>query len=141
MREDRLRFPSWLYPVVLLGATACGVAFVLRGPTRAFGIALGASLAVVVGWILVSVLFPSTTHTVCPRCERTGLRRARSDTTRGVRCAHCGYEDADASSFLIAEEEPLEREHTLHAPDASPQEVERVRARAPHRADGAQRVS
>ena len=139
MREDRLRFPSWLYPVVLLGATACGVAFVIRGPTRAFGIALGASLAVVVGWILVSVLFPSTTHTVCPRCERTGLRRARSDTTRGVRCAHCGYEDADASSFLIAEEEPLER--ATHAPEAHPQPVERERARTSRRLDGAQRVS
>lgn len=96
-------------PPVLLSATACGVALVLRGPERAFVISAATGFALVVAWVLVSIFFPARADRTCPDCGAESLERLDPRTTRGILCARCGRVDREQSSFLLAEEEgPIE---------------------------------
>ena len=107
--RGRLRCVGWLMPPLLLAATACGVALVLRGPDRIFVVATGTLLAVAILWILVSSLLPARADRTCPACGAEALRRLDRATTRGILCTACGHVDPTQSSFLLAEEEgPLE---------------------------------
>jgi hypothetical protein len=92
-------------PPVLLSATACGVALVLRGPERAFVISAAIGFALVVAWVLVSIFFPARADRICPDCGAESLERLDARTTRGILCARCGRVDPERSSFLLAEEE------------------------------------
>ncbi len=89
----------------MLMATVCAVIFVRQGLDRTFAWALAALLTAVLAWILVSVFWPAQPDRTCPTCGSRALRRSDGRTTRGVVCNRCGYEDADQSSFLIAEDE------------------------------------
>jgi hypothetical protein len=94
---------------VLLAASASGVTLVLRGPDRLFGWAVGATVVLVLGWVLACALFPARADRRCPDCGAEALERLDRSTTRGLACRACGRSDAHASSFLLAEAEgPLE---------------------------------
>jgi hypothetical protein len=91
-------------------ATVCGALLVLRGPDRAFVVALAALIGTVLVWILTSVFWPARADRKCPACGVESLRPLEPGTTRGIACEACGHEDAGESSFLMAEEDgaPLE---------------------------------
>ena len=99
------RFPGWLIGPTMLVATVCAVIFVRHGLDRTFAWALAALMGMVLVWTLVSVLWPSEPDRTCPACGSRALRRSDGHSTRGVVCNQCGYEDADQSSFLMAEDE------------------------------------
>lgn len=100
---------AWLVPPAMLCAVGLGAAIVLRAPRGLFGLVAGGMLAVVIGWILTSVLWPARADRTCPRCGKPGLRRMEQETTLGLRCELCDWEDESESGWLLAEEEgPLE---------------------------------
>lgn len=101
---------SWLIPPAFLFATLLGVSIVLSGPVELWGFALTALLIVGVLWVLVSVFFPGRAELTCPRCSASALERLSQASVTGIRCSACGFEDPDASSWMIAEQEgvPLE---------------------------------
>jgi hypothetical protein len=101
---------SWLIPPAFLFATLLGVSIVLSGPLELYGFALTALFVVGVLWTLISVFFPGRAELSCPRCSAPALERLSLDSVTGIRCSACGFEDPDASSWMIAEQEgvPLE---------------------------------
>lgn len=100
---------AWLFPLVLLSAVGLGGALIVWRPDWL----AGAVIAVVVGagflWLGVSVFWPNEPSRSCPKCGEDTLVRLDPETTLGLRCTACPYEDAEASSWFLAEEEgPLE---------------------------------
>jgi hypothetical protein len=89
----------------MLLATISAILLVVRGPDRAFAVAVAFLIALSLAWILVSVFWPAAPDRTCPECGRDGLKRLDPASTRGVVCAECGASDAERSSFLFAEEE------------------------------------
>jgi len=116
---SRLRaLAGWFVAPIALLSIAAGMLLVFRGPDGLFGVAFGTVLALGLGWILVCSLFPAKADRTCPECKRPGLVRLDRRTTRGVRCTRCGFRDATASSFLLAEDEGVPLEGTvLHERD------------------------
>lgn len=96
---------AWLIGPLLLASVAAGMLFVFRGADHLFGVALGVVMGLGFLWILVSVLFPAKPDRTCPRCGNKALERLDPGSTHGLHCRMCHWEDADASSFLLAEEE------------------------------------
>lgn len=101
-RESRA---AWFAAPLLLAAVAAGTAFVLRGPDGIFGLAFGLVLALGLGWILVSTLFPARAERTCPQCRRDGLERLDPDSSQGVVCRLCAWADESASAFLLLEDD------------------------------------
>jgi len=100
---------AWLLPPLLIGAIGLGFWVLTQRPEGLFGLVFGGLVAVGLLWIVVSSLLPGKADRTCPSCGRKGLRRLDRSSTTGLRCAHCGWRDETASSFLLAEEEgPLE---------------------------------
>ena len=100
---------GWLVPPLMLAAIAAGLLFVFRGPDQIFGLCFGLVLALGILWIVVSALLPGRADRTCPSCGGAGLERLDPQSTHGVRCSLCAWQDETASSFLLAEEEgPLE---------------------------------
>ena len=100
---------GWLVPPLMLGAIALAVWLIVRGPDGLFGIALGGVIGLGLLWILISSLLPGKADRRCERCGAEALERMSPDSTSGIRCASCGFEDETASAWLLAEEEgPLE---------------------------------
>lgn len=116
---SRLRaLAGWFVAPLALVSIAAGMLLVFRGPDGLFGVVFGTVLALGLGWILVCSLFPAKADRTCPECKRPGLVRLDRRTTRGVRCTRCGFRDATASSFLLAEDEGVPLEDTvLHERD------------------------
>ena len=114
----------WM-PPLFLGSVLLGIVLLTRRPDGLWAYVVGAIFVVVFGWFLVSTLWPSRAERNCPACEREGLTRLSEESHRGLRCTLCGFEDENASSFFIAEEEGtleetvmLERGRTLHKASA-----------------------
>jgi hypothetical protein len=101
-RESRA---AWFAAPLLLAAIAAAVAFVLRGPDGIFGLVFGLVLALGLGWILVSALFPARAERTCPQCGRDGLERLDPDSSQGVVCRLCAWADESASAFLLLEDD------------------------------------
>lgn len=99
----------WLTgPVCLLAALAAAY-FVLQGPGDLFGYVIGGLIVLALGWALISAFLPAKPDKQCPACGAESVGRLDPHTTRGLVCAECGWQDAEASSFYLAEEEgPLE---------------------------------
>lgn len=100
--------PRWvaaLLPAVLLAAALTGGAIVLSRPEGLFAYAFGALVLGGLGWILVSVLNPAAPDRRCPACGEDALRRLDPDSTRGIGCRACGWQDESASAFVLAEDE------------------------------------
>lgn len=91
-------------PPLLVASTACGVALVLRGPEGAFAAAAGTLFGLAILWILASVFLPARVERECPECGRETIGRIDGGL-RGLACSECGWKDAEASAFLIAESE------------------------------------
>jgi hypothetical protein len=89
----------------MLLATTCAILLVLRGPDRAFDVAVALLISVSLVWMLVSVFWPASPDRTCAACGREALKRLDPASTRGVQCTECGATDAERSSFLFAEEE------------------------------------
>jgi len=96
---------AWFAAPLLLAAVAAGTAFVLRGPDGVFGIAFGALLALGLGWILISALFPARAERTCPQCGRDELARLDPDSSQGLVCRACAWADESASAFLLLEDD------------------------------------
>ena len=96
---------AWLIGPILLAAIGAGVRLVFAGPDDLFGLCFGIVLGLGVLWVLVCSLFPASADRVCPRCGGRGLERASRETTQGLVCRLCRWEDPTASSFFLAEEE------------------------------------
>ena len=101
---------AWLAPLAVLGALALAFAVTQARPAWLAGAALAAILALVVVWILVSVLWPGRADRVCPSCGAAAVERLDAGDVVGRRCSACGWSDAAESAWLLAEEdgEPLE---------------------------------
>ena len=103
------RLASWLIPPLLLGSAVIGVVLVTQGGSALFGWTVGGLISLGLLWVLVSSLFPAEPDRTCPECGGETLVRMDPNTTHGIRCVACAFEDAEASSFLMAEQEgPLE---------------------------------
>ena len=109
-RRRDLPGAAFLFPPLLLAATLTGGVLVLRGPDQIFGWALAIVFGIVVLWILTSALFPASADRTCPACGEQALQRLEPGSTRGLRCADCGWLDETASSFLLAEDDGVEIE-------------------------------
>ena len=96
---------GWLVAPLLLAATSASILLVLRGPDELFGVAFGLVLALGLAWILVSSLFPARADRTCPECGKRALTRLDPHSTHGLRCRACGWRDASASAFLLAEDD------------------------------------
>ena len=104
--EDvRIERAAWLIGPLLLASVAAGMLFVFRGVDHLFGVALGLVMGLGFLWILVSVLFPAKPDRACPACSERTLERLDPKSTTGLCCGACGWQDEEASSFLLAEEE------------------------------------
>ncbi|MBM3990208.1 MAG: NAD(P)(+) transhydrogenase (Re/Si-specific) subunit beta [Planctomycetes bacterium] len=112
-RSRRHALAGWLVAPLALVSVAAGVWLVVEGPQGLFGVVFGGALALGLVWVLACSLFPATADRTCPECKRPGLVRLDRRTTRGVRCARCGFRDATASSFLLAEDEGVPLESTV----------------------------
>lgn len=96
---------GWLVgPVALLAAVAA-IVLLRRGPSGILGAVLIGLLALAMGWIFLSIFWPARAERTCPRCAHDALVRLDARTTIGIRCRACGFEDASASSWLLAEED------------------------------------
>ncbi len=92
-------------PPLLLGSILFSAVLVLRRPDGLWAYVVGAMFVLVLGWIVVSSLWPGRAERKCPACEREGLVRLSAKSHKGLRCKLCGFEDADSSCFFLAEEE------------------------------------
>jgi hypothetical protein len=94
----------------LLASVVVGALLVLRGPDRAFVLAVTALFGMALVWVLVSVFWPARADRTCPACGANAIRRLDPASTRGIACGACEFRDLEHSSFLLAEEEgvPLE---------------------------------
>ena len=100
---------SWLIGPMILAAVAAGMRVVFRGPDEIFTACFAVLLGLGLVWILVSALFPARADRTCPSCSGRGLERLDPESTHGLVCRLCGWNDGEASAFLLAEEEgPLE---------------------------------
>src|SRR5262245_8088454 len=100
---------AWCAPALFLLAVAAGVAIVFRGPLSLFAGVLAALVAVPVGWVIVSALWPAKAERRCPACGKDALVRLDERATHGLVCRACGHRDESASAWPLAEEEgPLE---------------------------------
>lgn len=103
------RLAPWLVTPLCLAAVALAAGLVLGAGEalagRVLGLALGLSIALALGWVMVSVFYPARAERTCPRCGGEGLERLERESTRGLRCRLCAHVDRSASSFLIAESE------------------------------------
>lgn len=100
---------AWLLPLVLLAAIGLGGALIVWRPEWLTGAVIGLLLGAGVLWVAISALWPNRPDRHCPRCGEEALVRLDPETTMGLRCTACGFEDAGASSWFLAEEEgPLE---------------------------------
>jgi hypothetical protein len=105
LEEQRVERAAWLIGPLLLSSVAAGMLFVFRGPDHVFGVSLGLVLGLAFLWMLISVLFPAKPDRTCPSCGERTLERLDPQSTQGVRCSDCGWQDEAASSFLMAEED------------------------------------
>jgi len=121
-------------PPILLASTACGVALVIRGPEGAFAAAAGTLFALAMLWILVSVFSPARVERTCPGCGGETLDRIDRGL-RGLACPACGWEDREASAFLLAESEDAALEELVLAERGRPGRTEA----APRDVDGSRR--
>src|SRR6202008_2848728 len=87
---DRGRGAGWFIGPTMLLATICAILLVVRGPDRAFGVAVALLIAVALAWMLVSVFWPATPDRTCAACGREGLKRLDPASTHGVLCTECG---------------------------------------------------
>jgi hypothetical protein len=100
---------AWLAPGLYFAAVLGGTALVRIGSMTWFGALVGLLVVLPVAWVLVSSLHPAKADRGCPRCGAEAVVRAAPDTTHGLRCCACGWQDDAASAWLLAEEEgPLE---------------------------------
>jgi DNA-directed RNA polymerase subunit RPC12/RpoP len=100
----------WCAPALFLLAVGLAVAIVLRRPISLFGAVLIGLAVVPVGWVLASALWPARAERRCPACGKDALQRLDERATQGLVCRACGFRDAHASAWLLAEEEgPLEK--------------------------------
>jgi len=104
-RSSRRRRAAWLTGPLCLVAAVAAALLVRRGPGAAFAATAGVLVAACLSWIVTSVFLPAYPDRTCPRCGEERLVRRDRASTRGVRCTACGFEDASASSFTMAEEE------------------------------------
>lgn len=104
-RPQRESRAAWFAAPLILAAIAAGMAFVLRGPDEVFGVAFGTVVALGLGWVLVSALFPGRADRTCPQCGGEGLERLDPDSSQGIVCSLCSWTDESASSFLLLEDE------------------------------------
>jgi hypothetical protein len=108
-RKPSPELVAWCAPALFLLAVAVGVAIVFHGPLALFGAVLAALALVPVGWVLVSALLPAKAERRCRACGKDALARLDERATHGLVCRACGWSDASASAWLLAEEEgPLE---------------------------------
>jgi hypothetical protein len=99
----------WLGPVLLLGAVVLGAGIVLAGP-------LACSGSCSAGWRSCPPdgsssrrCGPRAPSGAVPPAARTRSRGSTRAPTHGLVCRACGWRDASASAWLLAEEEgPLE---------------------------------
>jgi ribosomal protein L37AE/L43A len=100
---------TWLAPLAFLTAVAGGVALVRSGSAAWFGALVIGLVVLPALWVLASALSPAKADRRCPACGRETLVRRSRDSTQGLACGGCGWVDAEASAWLLAEEEgPLE---------------------------------
>ncbi len=123
--SERPKSSGYWMPPLFLGSVLFGIVLLTRRPDGLWAYVVGAIFVVVFGWFLVSTLWPGRAERKCPACEQEGLTRLSEESHRGLRCTLCGFEDENASSFFIAEEEGtleetvmLERGRTLHKASA-----------------------
>lgn len=96
-------------PAALLAAATISILFIMRRPSGLFVWVAGAGFAILFLWVVISTLWPARADRTCPECGREELERLDSETTHGLRCSACGWQDESLSSWLLAEEEgPLE---------------------------------
>jgi len=95
----------WLTgPIYLLAALGAAF-FVLQGPGDLFGYVMGGLIALALGWMLVSSFLSTRQDKHCPECGAESVGRLDPSTTLGLVCTACGWQDPEASSFYLAEEE------------------------------------
>ena len=96
---------DWLIPPLVLLALGGAFVFVRLDATWIFGWVFGGLVALVVGWVMVSVLWPARADRGCPVCGADAVERIDPRSTVGRRCRACGWRDDSESAWLLAEEE------------------------------------
>ena len=126
-RRPRLEAPGpfgWFVPPLALAAIGVGFVVVRARPANLFPWVVGALVLGVVGWVLISALTPAKADRRCPQCGADSLERLYRNTTRGLRCGRCAWQDETASSFFLAEDELTALEdvvlHERHMPNDGP---------------------
>ena len=100
---------AWLVsiavPLAAFGALALAFGATRAAPAWLAGATLLAILALVVGWILTSVLWPGRADRTCPSCGAEAVERLDAGDVVGRRCGACGWREAAESAWLLAEED------------------------------------
>jgi len=104
------RTASWFVTPLMLMAVVLGLALVFLNPAGLALLVIGGVVLAFVLWIVISLFFPGRADPRCPKCGELGLEASELDDVQGIRCSACGFEDAEASSWMFAEgrDGPLE---------------------------------
>jgi len=98
----------WLQILMPLGILiSVGLVLVLcivpgGGPSP---LVIGGIVAALFSWIGISVLWPARADRNCPQCRQESLKRLDPSNAIGLVCTQCGWSDASASGWYLAEEE------------------------------------
>ncbi len=101
---------TWLIGPVLLLSAFLAFALLRAGQGTLFKITGLTGLSILGLWVMASLLWPDRADRKCPECGLDTLERMDQESTMGLRCGSCGFEDETLSSWFLAEEEgPLEK--------------------------------
>ena len=100
---ERTRLLAATIPALILVSVGMGIWIARVAPRSLPTLVLGGLGALLLGWILLSTLWPSRADRRCPRCGEDSLERIDRTRTVGLRCEGCGWRDETASAWYLAE--------------------------------------
>ena len=94
-----------LMPLCMLASIGLVMILVIQPDEGPSPLIIGGILALLFGWIGISVLWPARADRRCQQCKTEYLQRMDPASALGLVCAQCGWSDATASGWYFAEEE------------------------------------
>ena len=92
-------------PLLIMTSVGLVLVLVVRPGGAPSPLVIGGIVVLIFAWIGISVLWPARADRRCSSCKRRALERTDPESAVGLRCTACGWSDASASGWYLAEEE------------------------------------